>query len=168
MGGKNLLPMKDLQLLFTGAGCASVRTFIQSGNVLFKAQSAVLNGLEERITKQIHERFGLRVPVIVRNQKELEDEYTNNPFVRATVNSKELHILFLQDGPSEPAVRSLDPDRSPPDAFAVRGRAVYLKLPNGAGRTKLTNQYFDAKLSTVSTGRNWNTVGKLLDLLRDL
>jgi uncharacterized protein (DUF1697 family) len=57
----------------------------------------------------------------------------------------------------------LDPDRPPPDRFAVRGREIYLRLPDGMARTKLTNAYFDAKFATISTARNWRTVTKLLE-----
>ena len=77
-----------------------------------------------------------------------------------------LHVLFLADEPTSQSIGKLDPDRSPPDAFVVRSREVYLHLPNGAASTKLTNSYFDTKLATVSTGRNWATVLKLLELMQ--
>ena len=70
--------------------------------------------------------------------------------------------MFLRDAPTAAQVASLDPARSPGDAFTVRGRDVYLHCPNGFGRTKLTNEYFDRKLATVSTVRNWKTVLTLL------
>jgi uncharacterized protein (DUF1697 family) len=75
------------------------------------------------------------------------------------------HVMFLADLPSPVSVDNLDPDRSPPDTFVVRGREVYLQLPDGVARTKLTNGYFDSKLATTSTGRNWRTVTKLLELM---
>ena len=58
----------------------------------------------------------------------------------------------------------LDPKRSPGDAFELRGRDLYLHLPNGVAKTKLTNDYFDRTLATVATVRNWNTVGKLVEM----
>jgi len=73
--------------------------------------------------------------------------------------------MFLADLPSRLCVDNLDPDRSPPDAFIVGGQEVYLQLPNGVAGTKLTNNYFDSKLTTTSTGRNWRTVTKLLKLM---
>jgi uncharacterized protein (DUF1697 family) len=86
-------------------------------------------------------------------------------FFKAGVAEKELYVLFLADLPALRCIQDLDPDRSPPDAFKVRGREIYLRLPNGAARTKLTNQYFDSKLRTVSTARNWRTVTKLFELM---
>jgi uncharacterized protein (DUF1697 family) len=67
--------------------------------------------------------------------------------------------------PTPLQVASLDPNRSPPDAFVVRGQEVYMHLPGGVARTKLTNAYFDSKLTTTCTGRNWRTVNKLLELM---
>ena len=74
-------------------------------------------------------------------------------------------VLFLSTRPDPRRVRGLDAHRSPPDAFAVQGREVYLSCPNGFARTKLTASYFDAQLGLVSTGRNWRTVTKLAQLL---
>jgi uncharacterized protein (DUF1697 family) len=72
--------------------------------------------------------------------------------------------MFLADRPSPARVATLDPKRSPPDEFEVRGREIYLRCPNGVGRTKLSNSYFDAKLATTSTMRNWRTVVKLVEM----
>ena len=73
--------------------------------------------------------------------------------------------MFLADLPSPTSVDNLDADRSPPDRFIVSSREVYLQLPNGVANSKLTNNYFDSKLATTSTGRNWRTVTKLLELM---
>jgi uncharacterized protein (DUF1697 family) len=62
-------------------------------------------------------------------------------------------------------VKGLDAERSPGDSFVVKGREIFLHVPNGMARTKLTNAYFDSKLKTVSTARNWRTVGKLVEML---
>jgi uncharacterized protein (DUF1697 family) len=70
-------------------------------------------------------------------------------------------VMFLRDLPGGKECAALDPERSPPDAFVVRGREIYLFCPNGVAITKLTNAYFDSKLGTMSTGRNWRTVLKL-------
>ena len=78
--------------------------------------------------------------------------------------SKMLHVGFLLDQPTKALVAALDPHRSPPDEFVVRGRDVYLHLPNGGGNSKLTSQWFDSILQTTITVRNWITVMKLLEL----
>jgi uncharacterized protein (DUF1697 family) len=141
-----------------------VRTYIQSGNVIFGASAAKAERLPERIAGAIADEFGYRTGVLLRTVEELGDTILNNPFVRAGAAENWLHVLFLASPPDAVAVAALDPDRSPGDAYVVRGREIYLQCPNGAGKTKLTNAYFDARLATVSTGRNWRTVRTLFDL----
>ncbi|MGC1784248.1 MAG: DUF1697 domain-containing protein [Acidobacteriaceae bacterium] len=165
VGGANKLAKTDLIDLFAGAGCSDVRTFIQSGNVIFQATSSQVRGLSDRVSRQIEEHFGLRVPVVLRTKEELGGSIRRNPFLAAGAPEKTLHLYFLSNTPTGRDVATLDPDRSTPDAFQVLGREVYLRLPNGMARTKLTNAYFDSRLRTISTARNWNTVLQLYELM---
>ena len=164
MGGKNLLPMTDLARLFEETGCAGVRTYIQSGNVLFTASRARAEKLPGLIASGIADRYGCRIPVLLRTAADLGETIGNNPFLRAGAPENWLHVLFLADQPDAGRVATLDPLRSPPDAFAVHGREIYLQCPNGVGSTRLTNAYFDSRLATIGTGRNWRTVLKLFEL----
>jgi uncharacterized protein (DUF1697 family) len=166
VGGKNLLPMKDLACMFEAAGCTRVRTYIQSGNVLFTASRAKTVNLPGLIHDAIADRFGYQVPVLLRTLEELDATIGNNPYLEAGAPESWLHVMFLADHPETARVATLDPLRSPLDAYTVRGREIYLQCPNGVGNTRLTNSYFDSRLATVSTGRNWRTVCKLLELAR--
>ncbi len=168
VGGKNMLPMKDLAGILVDAGCADVRTYIQSGNAIFRAADSVLDGLPDRITGRIAKRFGYQIPVILRTTEQLAETIRQNPFLKAGVDEKMLYVFFLADLPKAQAASSLDLKRSPPDTFVVRGREIYLHLPNGLGRSKLTNNYFDSKLATISTARNWRTALKLFELMTAL
>jgi uncharacterized protein (DUF1697 family) len=165
VGGKNMLPMKDLVGIFAAAGCGEVVTYIQSGNVVFCADDKVVKRLESVIAKKVEEQFGLKVPVVLRTASEMEAVVRGNPFLKAEAAEEMLHVSFLADRPGVNLVAGLDVMRSPPDEFAVIGREVYMKLVNGAARTKLTNAYFDSKLKTVSTMRNWRTVLKLAEMM---
>ncbi len=136
-----------------------------SRNVIFWADPHVVASLSAVMTARIAERFGYRVPVIVRTAAQIGDVMRHNPFVAEGAAPETLHVVFLADLPSAGGVAVLDPDRSPPDAFIVRGQEIYLRLPHGAARTKLTNAYFDATLATTSTGRNWRTVTTLRALM---
>lgn len=157
--------MRELAEMFVGAGCSAVRTYIQSGNVIFRAPTGLLEGFSDRITKQIAERFGCRTPVILRTAEQLGDTIRNNPFTKTGADEKTLHVYFLACVPKKQDVNKLDPERSRPDVFVVQNREIYLHLPNGMARTKLTNAYFDSKLATTSTARNWRTVLKLFELM---
>jgi uncharacterized protein (DUF1697 family) len=166
VGGKNQLPMKLLAEWFAEEGCSGVRTYIQSGNVVFRASQSVAARIPRRVSAQIAERFGYKVPLVMRSADEMGQVIGNNPFLKRGVAEQELHVMFLADLPVAGGVANLDPGRSAPGAFEVRGREIYLRLPNGAGRSKLTNAYFDSKLATVSTSRNWRTVTTLVEMMQ--
>lgn len=165
VGGKNMLPMKELAEIFATAGCTDVVTYIQSGNVVFCAEDRMAKELGAAISKQLLERFGLKVPVVLRSAAELHAVIRGNPFLKAGVAEDAMHVSFLADRPSADLVAGLDAARSVPDEFAVVGRDIYLNLLNGVAKTKLTNAYFDSKLKTVSTMRNWRTVLKLAEMV---
>lgn len=158
VGGKNVLPMKDLRALFIAAGCSEVKTHIQSGNVVATAPPAVGRNLSDTIRAAILRRFGLRVPVVMRTAEDFRAVTTRNPFLNAGADTDGLHVGFLGDTPTPDCLAALDSHRSPPDEFVVRGRDVYFRFPNGVARSKLTNLYFDSKLATTITVRNWRTV----------
>lgn len=166
VAGRNRLPMEDLRRLFRDVGCEQVESYIQSGNVVFEAAPELAARVPDLIREAIAEEFGYEIPVVARARAELEAVAEANPYLAAGADPKTLHVAFLGERPSEGAVDDLDPDRSPPDEFEVRGREIYLRCPNGMARTKLTNRYFDSRLDTTSTMRNWRTVLKLLELVR--
>ena len=166
VGGKNKVPMKDLSAMFVAAGCKNVRTFIQSGNVIFDAPAKLRARVPSLIAAQIADSLGYKVPLVLRSMAELEEAVSSNVFLKMGAIEDSLHIMFLANVPDPSKVMALDPNRSPGDEYLVRGRDIYLRLPNGVADTKLTNAYFDSKLSTTSTGRNWRTVTKLLELMK--
>jgi len=165
VGGQNKLPMKDLVAMFTAAGCAGTQTFIQSGNVIFTAKPALAARLPVLVAAQIAERYGYRSPVVLRTTEQVAQVLAGNPFLKAGAPPDGLHVMFLDVTPAAQRVAALDPQRSPGDEYRVCGQEIYLRLPNGVARSKLTNAYFDSKLATTSTARNWRTVGKLYDLM---
>ena len=160
VAGKNPVPMKALAALFEKSGAREVATYIQSGNVVFSAAPPLAKKLPALLEKGIQAEFGCSSPVVLRSHDELKQISDHNPF--ADDDHARLLVMFLQQDPR--GMEKLDPRRSPPDRFAVRGREIYLHCPNGFGRSKLSNDYFDRTLGTVSTARNWRTVLKLLEL----
>jgi uncharacterized protein (DUF1697 family) len=161
--GKNSLPMKELAQMFSVAGCTNVRTYIQSGNVIFETPGEAAK-ITQAVTAKIEKKFGYRVPIVTRTSEQLLKTIRENPFLKGA-DEKMLHVYFLAHSPNTAAIAALDPARSAPDAFHVLGQEIYLHLPNGMGRSKLTNAYFDSKLSTICTARNWATVLKLAAMM---
>jgi uncharacterized protein (DUF1697 family) len=153
--------MAELRTVCAGLGHEDVATYLQSGNVVLRTAepvAAVAAGLEAAIA----ERFGHPVSVIVRTHAELEAVAAASPF--PADDPKKLHVLFLREQPKAPAVAALDPQRSPGDEFRVSGGEIFLYYPEGSGRTRLTLDYFERRLGTAGTSRNWNTVLKLVEL----
>ena len=158
--------MKDLTEQFREAGCGDVRTYIQSGNVLFRADPTLAEDTPSLISESVLNRFGYRVPVVTPTARELQEIVKANPFAESGAEESRLLVLFLEDLPDRARVEAMDPNRSPGDEFVVLGREVFLHCPNGVARSKLTNSYFDSNLSTTGTARNWRTVRKLLELAK--
>ncbi|MBS0196970.1 MAG: DUF1697 domain-containing protein [Planctomycetes bacterium] len=168
VGGKNRIAMKDLSAIFASAGASDVRTYIQSGNVVYAADATTAAGVAKAVTSAIQTKLGLSIPVVTRNANEFEAAMAANPFLAAGADPEALYLGLLADTPSKQCVAALDPQRSPGDRFAVIGREFYLHLPNGVAKSKLTNAYFDSTLRTVSTVRNWRTATALAEMLRGL
>jgi uncharacterized protein (DUF1697 family) len=164
VGGNNMIAMKDLARMFTEHGCCEVTTYIQSGNVLFKATSTGAVRAANQVASQLADRWGHPIPVVLRSAEELRIVACSNPFVAAGVDPEKLHIAFLAQLPSTDRVASLDANRSPPDVFQVQGKEIYLHLVHGVARTRLTNAWFDVALATTSTMRNWRTVVRLMEM----
>ena len=162
VGGRNRLSMNALSTMFEDAGCLSVRTYIQSGNVIFASTPTVSQRARESVAATVSDTIGTQVPIILRSIHELTQVVAGNPFLSESQSLRTLHVGFLADKPPSSLVSCLDPNRSPPDAFAVRGSEIYLHLPNGVARTRFTAAYLERTLATQGTFRNWRTVVSLL------
>jgi uncharacterized protein (DUF1697 family) len=100
----------------------------------------------------------------VRTPAELRKVAGANPFAGDESDPVKLHVVFLERRSSAKAKAALDTDRSPPDRFRVQGREIYLHLPDGAARSKLTLEYFERTLGVKGTARNSKTLAKLVEL----
>jgi uncharacterized protein (DUF1697 family) len=158
--GKRRFPMADLVRLIEAGGGRDARTYIASGNAVCLLPPEQVSTFAAALADTIEARFGFRSPVVVRSHAELQATVDGLPFVDAP--EEELAVAFLADTPSADRVAGLDPHRSRGDQFAVVGRDVYLHLTRGFAETRLTNDWLDRSLATVSTARNWRTVLTLL------
>jgi uncharacterized protein (DUF1697 family) len=162
VGGKNKLPMQVLRALLEDLGCTAITTYIQSGNAVFDCSAGKAKTLSTDLAAAIAAELGLQVPVILRTAAQWQVVAKAHPF---DADDDAVHVAFLAGQPTAAQVKNLDPNRSPGDAFAVRGREVYMHCPNGFARSKLTNAWLDKSLETISTSRNWQTVQKLAEMV---
>jgi uncharacterized protein (DUF1697 family) len=155
--------MDDLRALVHALGGDDVQTYVQSGNVVFKS-SAPTAELASGIERGIQRKLGLDVTAMVRTKEQLAQVVRGNPFARRGTASTELHVTFLEHDPDPDRVAQLGERRFEPDRFAVVGADVYLHCPNGYGRSKLSNAFFERQLGVPATTRNWKTVTTLATL----
>ena len=129
VGGKNKILMTDLSAMFVEAGCKNVRTFIQSGNVIFDSSAKVSAQVPGLMAEQIADSLGYKTPVVLRSPAELEDAVSSNPFLKpGAVSKTRCTCCSWQTFPTASKVAALDPNRSPGDEYIVRGREIYLRL----------------------------------------
>ena len=165
VAGHGAVAMPALVELFESLGHSDVTTLAQSGNVVFTPAAGSRRGLAAAVEQALATELGLPVRVLLRSRAELQRVAAANPFLGTEDHLANLHVMFLADRPTAAAVATVDPARSPPDELAVAGREVYLRYPNGSGRSKLNGAYLERQLGTHGTARNWNTLIKVLDRL---
>ena len=164
--GHNVIRMEALRAAFAALGFKNVKTYIQSGNVIFETDEPA-TGLSAKIQKAILKKFGFEVPVLTKTADEMAEIVKRNPFATDTaLDQKKLYVTFLSDDPRANAGELLKPLAANGERFHVVGRAVYGCFPNGYGETKLSNTAIEKKLSCGATTRNWNTTRTLLEMTR--
>jgi len=165
VGGHNKLPMEGLRALFESLELRAAQTYIQSGNVVFQTNERNLARLGQRIEVAIEKKFRFRPAIILRTSAELRQAVKRNPFTRqAGTEPGKLMVLFLADDPGKKAKEILAKIPRGPEQLHLQGREIYIFFPEGAGRSKLPWATLDQSLGTRGTGRNWNTVTRLLEL----
>lgn len=165
VSGKNKILMTELKAMYAGLGYENVQTYIQSGNVIFTTKGKTnAKTLIKDIESAIKQNFNFDVPVIIRTKEEWSELMHNNPYLhQKNIDPAYLHVTFLADPPEKDIVVP-DSGQYAPDSFILSGKEVYLHCPGGYGNTKLHNNFFEKKLKTGATTRNWKTVLQLAEL----
>ena len=163
VGGNNLLPMKDLVALLEAIGCTEVRTYIQSGNVVFSSSAATVPQLARSIGKSILNIHGFEPLVQLLSVEALHNAVRLNPFSEAEENPKTLHVYFLAETPKSAYQESLNDIKLESESYRLEENVFYLHAPDGIGRSRLAAKA-EKLLGVDATARNWRTVKKLLEL----
>jgi uncharacterized protein (DUF1697 family) len=159
--GGNMLKMDRLREIFAGLGLADVKTYLQSGNVLFTANEKP-QVLADMIEKQIGRETRLPVSAIIRTPAQLKRVIAANPFLEgAGANGGMLHVTFLAGVASKAGLAALAKVEAGADRWHAAGSEIYLRCPDGYGRSKLNNTAIEKRLGVRATTRNWNTVTAL-------
>jgi uncharacterized protein (DUF1697 family) len=165
VAGHNLIKMEVLKTLCAGIGFTNVHTYIQSGNIIYQCKKTDTKKLNALIKSAIQAQCGFDVPVMTLTHEALKKIAAANPFLGdAAKDTAFLHVTFLADTPQPENLAAIIAAHYQPDLFRVIDKAVYLYCPNGYGNTKLTNNFFESKLKTAATTRNWKTTNELVSI----
>jgi len=161
VGRAHQLGMPRLTELLTARGYGNVRTHLRSGNVVLDSDLSEAE-LAADLSGAIQQEFGFDVPVVVRTGTEIAAVVAGDPFATVATDPARYLVTFLPEPPAAAAVDALPPADS--GEYLVRGRELYLWLPDGIANTPLAGWKWDRLLGVAGTGRNWNTVRKLAEL----
>lgn len=164
VGGRNKVPMADLRDMFADLGYRDARTYIQSGNIVFRAAGSE-HDIVRAIRAGIHDTFDLDIPVVVRTSRAFAAVSHTHPLSTTVADPRFLMVAFLDRSPEAPVEERIDASAYGPDRFEQAGREIFLAYPNGSGRSKLNHTLFERRLGVVATIRNWRTVRALADML---
>lgn len=169
VGGHNKIKMDSLRALYESLKLRDAQTYVQSGNVIFRTDERDPARLTKRIEDGIERKFGFRPNVILRTAAEMREVAAKNPFAkRRGIEPSRLLVSFLASDPGEEARERVRQLKCDPEELLIEGRELYIYFPNGMGRSKLTQAALEKTLKSPATGRNWNSVTKLLEMAERL
>jgi len=168
VGGHNKISMADLRGLCESLGLRGVQTYIQSGNIVFRTDGKNIAGVAREIEDALERKFRFRPGVILRTTAELRDVVARNPFAKhRDINPGKLLVTFLAAAPGTEAREQVLAMKTSGEEIRISGRELYIYFPDGMGRSKVWPAVEKA-LKKLGTGRNWNTVNKLLEMAEKL
>jgi uncharacterized protein (DUF1697 family) len=162
VSGKNIIKMADLKQLFEAMGFINVKTYIQSGNVIFESKEQSTYNLGTSINEKINSKFGYNVPVLVKKSDYLRKIVATLPF--SNIDTSKLYVTFLSGKCTNPPMEQILEKKGHTELIHIEEETVYIYCPDGYGKTKLSNNFLEKKLQISATTRNWKTVNKLLEL----
>jgi len=165
VGGHKKIMMTDLRVIFEKSGFLAVRSYIQSGNVIFQSNEVDTKKLEKLIENALEKAYGFLVPVIILTRSKLEKIVSDNPFKPLEGDDTgKIYYVFLKDVPKRKTLELFKETKFQNERFFICKNYIYLKCLCGMGNAKLNNNLFEQKLQVKATARNHKTVSKLLEL----
>jgi len=168
VGGHNKIKMDALRTLYESLKFEDPRTYVQSGNVIFRAKEKNSPALAKKIQNAVERTFGCRPEVILRTPDEMRKAIAATPFAARNLEPGKILVTFLAGDPGPEAQSTLLALKAHPEELHLQGREFYIYFPEGAGRSKLPWSSVEKLLGTTGTARNWNSVTKMLAIAEEL
>lgn len=169
MAGHNKIKMDELRRVCGTVKLRDAQTYVQSGNIVFRTDERDLERLTKKIQSAIERKFGISPRLVLRTAAELRDVVARNPFAKKRgVEPNKLAVIFLASEPTAEARAAALKIQAEPEEWHLHAREAFIYFPNGMARPKLSWPTIERRLKTTGTGRNWNTVTKLLEMAEKL
>jgi len=169
VGGHNKIKMDALRILYESLKFEDPRTYVQSGNVIFRTKEKSSPALAKKIQNTVEREFGFCPEVILRTKDELKKAIAASPFAgRGDFEASKILVTFLACEPGPQAQATLLSLKAHPEELHLKGRELYIYFPDGVGRSKLPWSSVEKLLKTTGTARNWNSVTKMLEIAEEM
>jgi uncharacterized protein (DUF1697 family) len=163
VSGQKLIKMDHLKGVLESKMVKNVRTYIQSGNVVFESSESEAHLLTEQIEQLIETTYSFQVTVILRTLQELENIISETPYkVEELLETDSLYVSFLSEQPTKEEIAACLSFQNDIDEFTISDKEVYILIHKKYGETKFSNHFLEKKLKVAATTRNWATVNKLV------
>jgi uncharacterized protein (DUF1697 family) len=166
VSGQKLIKMAELKSFLLKSGFADVETYIQSGNILFTSKGKSNSRLAQEMSGTIKRKYGFEVEVLVYTIAQWETIVSANPYYNSGRDHEWLYFTMLQEVPKVELVEKLKSVSYPPEEYILADTTIYFYSPNGYGKAKMNNNFFEGKLKVKATTRNLRTMEKLLELAK--
>lgn len=163
VGGNNMLPMAKLRADLESLGLKNVRTYIQSGNVVFESKAKTATAMAKKISTHIAKEYGFQPHLLFLQREVLLGAIDANPFPKAVKDPTTLHFFFLESPAASADLKALDSAKTGTETYRLTDAVFYLHAPDGIGRSKLAASA-EKHLGVVTTARNYRTVEKLVEM----
>ena len=166
VSGQKKIKMADLKVHLENLNFENVRTYIQSGNVIFESTRTDATDLANTIKAEILKQYGFDVPTLVLTSAYIKTVLKNIPWTKDK-NTDKMYFTLLHEVPSEENIEVVRKISHPPEEFVIDKNVIYFYSPNGYGRAKMNNNFFENKLKVKATTRNWKTLNKILEITNE-
>ena len=169
LGPHNRIKMDALRALYESLKFEDPRSYVQSGNVIFRTREKNGPQLAKKIQSAIAKKFGCEPEVILRTAGEVRKVVAANPFPEHTnAEPGKVLVTFLAEAPSRDAEANLEKFKDYPEKLHLSGRELYIYFPNGAGKSKVPWSAVEKFLKVAGTARNWNSVQAMLAIAEEM
>lgn len=165
VSGQKKVPMAELREILSYEGLQNVKTYIQSGNVVFEHSVTSPEKLEKLIQKTIQDHFGFEVKTFVTTLEYINMLLATDPYPeQSEKEGNRVFVTMLSEIPDPQRKAAIEALEFPDEHFQFGEKEVFFYFPNGGGRAKMNNNFLERKLKLDATTRNWKTLKAIKDL----